>query len=91
MPAVAAEDLPAGAFGSPRAILSAAVEKSWTLRQLTDAYIEETLRRACGNRTLAARRLGVSRKALWERERKRRGAEPEVLSQEWLKTFPPAE
>jgi transcriptional regulator with PAS, ATPase and Fis domain len=48
------------------------VEKSWTLRQLTDAYIEETLRRACGNRTLAAKRLGVSRKALWERARKKR-------------------
>jgi DNA-binding NtrC family response regulator len=74
LPAVAAEDLPAGAFGSPRAILSAAVEKSWTLRQLTDAYIEETLRRACGNRTLAARRLGVSRKALWERGRKKKGS-----------------
>jgi len=72
-PAVAAEDLPAGAFGSARAILSAAVEKKWTLRELTDAYIEETLRRACGNRTLAAKRLGVSRKALWERERKKAG------------------
>ena len=71
-PAATAQDLPAGAFGSPRAILSAAVEKSWTLRQLTDAYIEETLRRACGNRTLAAKRLGVSRKALWERARKDR-------------------
>jgi DNA-binding NtrC family response regulator len=70
-PAVTAEDLPAGAFGSPRAILAAAVEKSWTLKQLTDAYIEETLRRACGNRTLAAKRLGVSRKALWERGRKK--------------------
>jgi DNA-binding NtrC family response regulator len=69
-PAATAQDLPAGAFGSPRAILSAAVEKSWTLRQLTDAYIEETLRRACGNRTLAAKRLGVSRKALWQRARK---------------------
>ena len=71
-PAATAQDLPAGAFGSPRAILAAAVEKSWTLRQLTDAYIEETLRRACGNRTLAAKRLGVSRKALWERARKDR-------------------
>jgi DNA-binding NtrC family response regulator len=70
-PAATAQDLPAGAFGSPRAILSTAVEKSWTLRQLTDAYIEETLRRACGNRTLAAKRLGVSRKALWERARKK--------------------
>jgi two-component system response regulator HydG/two-component system response regulator AtoC len=65
------EDLPAGALGSPQALLAAAVEKGWTLRELTDAYIAETLRRAGGNRTLAASRLGVSRKALWERERRR--------------------
>src|SRR5215471_2134833 len=65
------DDLPAGALGSPQALLSAAVERGWTLRQLSDAYIEETLRRAGGNRTLAASRLGVSRKSLWERARKR--------------------
>src|SRR5580765_1169879 len=65
------EDLPAGALGSPQALLAAAVEKGWTLRELTDAYIAETLRRSGGNRTLAASRLGVSRKALWERDRRR--------------------
>jgi len=69
--AVLPEDLPAGAFGSPQAILAAAVEKHWTLRELTDAYVEETIRRAGGNRTLAAKRLGVSRKSLWERGRRR--------------------
>ena len=69
--AVVSEDLPAGAFGSPRAILTAAVEKRCTLRELSEAYIEETLRRAGGNRTLAAKRLGVSRKSLWERGRKK--------------------
>jgi len=68
---VAPGDLPAGAFGSPQSILAAAVEKRWTLRELSDVYIEETLRRAGGNRTLAAKRLGVSRKALWERGRKK--------------------
>jgi transcriptional regulator with PAS, ATPase and Fis domain len=73
--AVPPEELPAGAFGSPEAILSAAVEKRWTLRQLSEAYIAETLRRAGGNRTLAAKRLGVSRKSLWERGRKTQGAE----------------
>jgi DNA-binding NtrC family response regulator len=73
-PAVTAQDLPAGAFGSPSAILSTAVERSWTLRQLADAYVEETLRRTGGNRTLAAKRLGVSRKALWERGRKKKGS-----------------
>ena len=40
------------------------------LKQLTDAYITETLRRAGGNRSLAAKRLGVSRKFLWERGKK---------------------
>ncbi len=68
-------ELPVGAFGSPEALLEAATEKRWTLRQLTDAYIEETLRRAGGNRTLAARRLGVSRKSLWERGKRRRASD----------------
>ena len=49
---------------------AAAVEQRWTLRELTDAYIDETLRRAGGNRSLAAKRLGVSRKFLWERGKK---------------------
>lgn len=70
-PLVSAADLPVGSFGSPEAILAAAVERRWTLRELTEAYIEETLRRAGGNRTLAAKRLGVSRKSLWERSRRR--------------------
>ena len=70
--AVAGEDLPMGSFGSPETLLSAALERRWTLRELTDAYIQETLRRAGGNRTLAAKRLGVSRKSLWERGKKGR-------------------
>ena len=41
------------------------------LEELSDVYIEETLRRAGGNRTLAAKRLGVSRKSLWERSKKK--------------------
>ena len=59
----------------PRRCSRPAVEKRWTLKQLTDAYIEETLRRAGGNRTLAARRLGVSRKSLWERGKRRKPSE----------------
>ena len=70
-PAIEPQDLPTGSFGAPEAILAAAVEMRWTLRELTDVYIAETLRRAGGNRTLAAKRLGVSRKSLWERERKK--------------------
>ncbi len=68
-PVVSAADLPSGEFGSVASILSAAVERRWTLKELSDAYIEETLRRAGGNRSLAAKRLGVSRKFLWERAR----------------------
>jgi transcriptional regulator with PAS, ATPase and Fis domain len=63
-------DLPGGELGSPESLLASAVERRWTLRELTDSYIEETLRRAGGNRSLAARRLGVSRKSLWERKKK---------------------
>ena len=49
--------------------MSAAVEQRWTLRELTDAYIDETLRRAGGNRSLAAKRLGrLPQVPLGERE-----------------------
>ena len=70
---VGPDDLPMGAFGSPESILAAAVERRWTLKELSDVYIQETLRRAGGNRTLAAKRLGISRKSLWEREKKKPG------------------
>ena len=76
--AVSETDLPAGSFGSPRALLETAAEERWTLKRLTDAYIEETLRRAGGNRTLAAKRLGVSRKSLWERGKRRHATEPDT-------------
>ena len=65
------QDLPMGSFGSAESLLAAALERRWTLRELTDIYIRETLRRAGGNRTLAAKRLGVSRKSLWERSKKK--------------------
>ncbi len=70
-PIVTAVDLPFGAFGSHESLLAAAVERRWTLKELSDAYIDEMLRRAGGNRSLAAKRLGVSRKFLWERSRNR--------------------
>ena len=63
-------DLPFGALGAPESLLASAVEDRWSLKELTDAYISETLRRAGGNRSLAAKRLGVSRKFLWERGKK---------------------
>ena len=68
---VTAADLPFGSLGSPESLLATAVERRWTLKELSDAYIEETLRRAGGNRSLAAKRLGVSRKFLWERGKKK--------------------
>ncbi|MDQ6894599.1 MAG: sigma 54-interacting transcriptional regulator [Acidobacteriota bacterium] len=68
---VGPDDLPTGSFGSPESILAAAVERRWTLKELSEVYIQETLRRAGGNRTLAAKRLGISRKSLWEREKKK--------------------
>jgi|SRR6266542_2579254 transcriptional regulator with PAS, ATPase and Fis domain len=68
---VGAEELPAGALGAPEALIEAAIEERWTLEKLIDVYIEETLRRAGGNRTLAAKRLGVSRKSLWERNKRK--------------------
>ncbi|PYQ36277.1 MAG: sigma-54-dependent Fis family transcriptional regulator [Acidobacteria bacterium] len=70
-PIVSAADLPSGELGSVESILGAAVERRWTLKELSNAYIEETLRRAGGNRSLAAKRLGVSRKFLWERAKKK--------------------
>jgi DNA-binding NtrC family response regulator len=69
-PEIGPPDLPAGTLGAPESLLTSALERRWTLRELTDAYIDETLRRAGGNRTLAAKRLGVSRKFLWERAKK---------------------
>jgi two-component system response regulator HydG len=68
---VEAADLPMGSFGSPESLVAAAVERRWTLKELSDVYIAETLRRAGGNQTLAAKRLGISRKSLWERGRRK--------------------
>src|SRR4030095_11614056 len=80
---IASSDMPAGALGSAESLLQSAVETRWTLKELTDAYIAETLRRAGGNRSLAAKRLGVSRKFLWEREKKQasgRGGESPLVT-----------
>jgi DNA-binding NtrC family response regulator len=44
-----------------------------TLREAEDAIIEEALRRAEGNQTIAAELLGVSRRALNNRLRRKQG------------------
>jgi DNA-binding NtrC family response regulator len=51
----------------PEALLHAAAQARWTLRQLSDAYIALVLDEAGGNVTEAARRLGVARKTLYAR------------------------
>jgi DNA-binding NtrC family response regulator len=43
-----------------------------TLREAEDAVIEEALKRAEGNQTIAAELLGVSRRALNNRLRRKR-------------------
>ena len=50
-----------------------------TLRQVEQAVIEEALRRAQGNQTVAARLLGLSRRALNNRLQRSPGAKDEDL------------
>jgi DNA-binding NtrC family response regulator len=51
-PEIGPRDLPAGTLGAPESLLASALERRWTLRELTDAYIDETLpgrrNRCCG-------------------------------------------
>ena len=53
----------------PEAFLATAARSAWTLRKLTDAYMRLVLEEAGGNVADAARRLGISRKTLYERLR----------------------
>ncbi len=55
--------------GDPEALLGEAVRSGWSLRRLTDAYIDLVLEEAGGNVAEAARRLGIARKTLYERRR----------------------
>jgi transcriptional regulator with PAS, ATPase and Fis domain len=47
-----------------------ALDRRLTLEELKDAYIRSVLARVGGNRTQAARWLGISRKALWDHLRR---------------------
>ncbi len=51
----------------PEAVLTLAARSGWTLRKLTDAYIQLVLEECGGNVAEAARRLGVARKTLYAR------------------------
>ena len=51
----------------PEALLMAAARAGWTVRRLTDAYVRLVLEESGGNVTVAARRLGIARKTLYQR------------------------
>jgi len=58
-----------GAGADPESVLSEASRSGWTLRRLTDAYIDVVLEESGGNVADAARRLGIARKTLYGRRR----------------------
>jgi transcriptional regulator with PAS, ATPase and Fis domain len=66
-----AEDLPPS-FWLPGVPLETALTRRLTLEELRDAYMRSVLAKVGGNRTRAARWLGISRKALWDHLRRRR-------------------
>jgi len=64
-------DLPDEVLAAP-ALAEQAPERQPTLDEMERRYVAATLRAVHGNQTEAAARLGISRKALWEK-RKRYG------------------
>jgi two-component system response regulator HydG len=71
-PEIGPEHLPLSAASRTRTVLHTAREGLMTLNQLEDSYIREVLRFTRGNKTEAARILGINRKTLLEK-RKRYG------------------
>jgi DNA-binding NtrC family response regulator len=70
-PEIGLAELPAElGVGSP-AMLRSAAEKGLSLDQLEQAYIREVLHRTKGNKSAAARILGIHRKTLHEKLRSR--------------------
>ncbi len=69
-------DLPGEMMGSPRSRLRVAAADGMTLSQVENAYIDEVLRRTRGNKSAAARILGIHRKTLHDKLRRRRGRVP---------------
>jgi two-component system response regulator HydG len=66
--------LPVEILEAPALQGDTALARRPTLEEVERRYIAATLRQACGNQTGAAKILGISRKALWEK-RKRYGLE----------------
>jgi two-component system response regulator HydG len=71
-------DLPAGLSLTSSAGLRSAASVAMSLEELEHAYIDEVLRRTRGNKSAAARVLGIHRKTLHERLRARRRSSPET-------------
>ena len=67
------EDLPPELSSGAGAILRSRAAGRWTLKQVEDAYIDEVLRRTRGNKSAAARILGIHRKTLHEKLAARQG------------------
>jgi DNA-binding NtrC family response regulator len=63
-------DLPLEMFEAPVTYLGAGPDDRPTLDMLERRYIELVLRETRGNQTVAARTLGISRKALWEKRKR---------------------
>ncbi len=70
---VGVEDFPARMGAGSHGWLSGAADLGWSLARVEEAYIDEVLRRTRGNKTAAARILGIHRKTLHERLRSRGG------------------
>ncbi len=70
-PEVAPGDLPEAFSVAAPAMLAVEAERGTTLAELERDYIDEVLRRTRGNKTAAARILGIHRKTLHDRLRRR--------------------
>ncbi|HET7617785.1 MAG TPA: sigma-54 dependent transcriptional regulator [Vicinamibacterales bacterium] len=69
-PDLHAQDLPLDVFDDPAALWEADSVGAPTLAEVERRYIAVVLRRVKGHQTEAARVLGISRKALWEKRRR---------------------
>jgi DNA-binding NtrC family response regulator len=67
---IAAADLPLDLMAHPATYLGSGSADRPTLEELERRYIELVLRETRGRQTQAARLLGISRKALWEKRKK---------------------
>src|SRR3954469_22678447 len=63
-------DLPDEVLATPAPTETAPANRQPTLDEMERRYVAATLRAAAGNQTEAAARLGISRKALWEKRKR---------------------